>query len=158
MSYGMMTTMSKPNAFLCKACHLTTSQEYSMNCTIEECFILCHVLSLRASVTHGPVFVEVMSWCHVGSQFMFIKFLELKYKFKYILLIQWAGQLSQYSDWLRARRSGDRIPVGARFSAPVQTGPGAHPASCTMGTRSFRGVKSGRGVTLTPHPLLVPWS
>ena len=47
---------------------------------------------------------------------------------------------------------------GARFSAPVQTGPGAHPASCTMGTRSFPGVKSGRGVTLTPHPLLVPWS
>ena len=47
---------------------------------------------------------------------------------------------------------------GARFSAPVQTGPGAHPASCTMGRGSFPGVKSGRGVTLTPHPLLVPWS
>ena len=47
---------------------------------------------------------------------------------------------------------------GARFSAPVQTGPGAHPASCTMGTSSFPGIKSGRGVTLTPHPLLVPWS
>ena len=47
---------------------------------------------------------------------------------------------------------------GARFSAPVQTGPGAHPASCTMGTGSFPGVKSGRGVTLSPHPLLVPWS
>ena len=45
---------------------------------------------------------------------------------------------------------------GARFSAPVQTGPGAHPASCTTGTGSFPGVKSGRGVTLTPHPLLVP--
>ena len=44
---------------------------------------------------------------------------------------------------------------GARFSAPVQTGPGAHPASCTMGTGSFPGVKSGWGVTLTPHPLLV---
>ena len=57
---------------------------------------------------------------------------------------------------LRAGRSGDRIPVRARFSAPVQTGPGAHPASCTMGTGSFPGVKSGRGVTLTPHPLLVP--
>ena len=27
-----------------------------------------------------------------------------------------------------------------------------------MGTRSFPGVKSGRGVTLTPHPLLMPWS
>ena len=46
----------------------------------------------------------------------------------------------------------------ARFSAPVQTGLGVHPASCTMGTGSFPGVKSGRGVTLTPHPLLVPWS
>ena len=45
-----------------------------------------------------------------------------------------------------------------RFSAPVQTGPGAHPASCTMGTRSFAGVKSSRGVMLTPHPLLVLWS
>jgi len=53
---------------------------------------------------------------------------------------------------------GDRILVGARFSVPVQTGPGAHPASCTMGTGSFPGVKSGRGVTLTPHPLLVLWS
>ena len=46
----------------------------------------------------------------------------------------------------------------ARFSAPVQTGPGAHPATCTTGTGSFPGVKSGWGVTLTPHPLLVPWS
>ena len=44
----------------------------------------------------------------------------------------------------------------ARFSAPVHISPGAHPASCTMGTGSFPGVKSGRGVTLTPHPLLVP--
>jgi len=48
--------------------------------------------------------------------------------------------------------------VGARFSAPVQTGPGAHPASCAMGTGSFLGVKCDRGVTLTPHPLLVPRS
>ena len=48
--------------------------------------------------------------------------------------------------------------MGARFSAPVQTGPAAHPASCTMGTGSFPGVKSGWGVTLTPHPLLMAWS
>jgi len=33
--------------------------------------------------------------------------------------------------------------VGARFSAPIQTGPGAHPASCTMGTGSFTGANSG---------------
>jgi hypothetical protein len=44
---------------------------------------------------------------------------------------------------------------GGEFSAPVQTGPAAHPASCTMGTGSFPRVKSGRGVTLTPHPLSV---
>ena len=47
---------------------------------------------------------------------------------------------------------------GARFCASVQTGPGANPASCKMGTGSFLGVKSSWGVTLTPHPLLVPWS
>jgi len=37
-------------------------------------------------------------------------------------------------------------PGGARFSAPVQTGPEAHPASCTMGTGSFLGVRCCRGV------------
>jgi hypothetical protein len=31
--------------------------------------------------------------------------------------------------------------LGARFSIPVQAGPGAHPASYTMGTGSFPGVK-----------------
>jgi len=47
---------------------------------------------------------------------------------------------------------------GARFSAPVQTGPEAHPASFTVGTESFPGERCGRGVTLTPHPPLVPRS
>jgi len=43
---------------------------------------------------------------------------------------------------------------GARFSAPFQTGPGAHPASYTMDTGSFQGVKwPGRGVDY-PLPLL----
>jgi len=41
---------------------------------------------------------------------------------------------------------------------PVQTGPGAHPVSCKMSTGSFPGVKCGRGVLLTTHPLLVPRS
>ena len=41
---------------------------------------------------------------------------------------------------------------------PVQTDHGAHPASCKMGTGSFPGVKYGRGVLLTTHPLLVPRS
>ena len=47
-------------------------------------------------------------------------------------------------------RLGDRSPVGAIFSATVQTGPGAYLASYTMGIRSFLGVKwPGRGVD---HP------
>jgi hypothetical protein len=49
-------------------------------------------------------------------------------------------------------------PGGGDISVPVQTGPGAQPASCTMGTGSFPGVESGRGATLTPHPLLLPRS
>jgi hypothetical protein len=48
--------------------------------------------------------------------------------------------------------------LGRDFSHLVQTGHGAHPAPCTMGTGSFPGVESGRGVTLTTHPLLVPRS
>ena len=44
--------------------------------------------------------------------------------------------------------------MGARFSAPVQTGPGAHPATCTMGTGSFPWVKYGRCRLLTTHHLV----
>ena len=41
--------------------------------------------------------------------------------------------------------------MGAKFSAPDLTGPGAHPASYTMGTGSFPGVKRpGRGVNHPP--------
>ena len=41
--------------------------------------------------------------------------------------------------------------MGARFSSPVQTGPGAHPASYTKGTGFFPGVKRpGRGVDHPP--------
>ena len=51
--------------------------------------------------------------------------------------------------WLRAGQSGDRIPVEARFSAPVKTCPMVHPASYKMGTGSFPGVKRPvRGVYL----------
>jgi len=43
---------------------------------------------------------------------------------------------------------------GLRFFALVQTGPGAHPASYTMGTGSFPGVKRpGRGVDHPPSPI-----
>jgi hypothetical protein len=53
------------------------------------------------------------------------------------------------------RAIGVRSPAGAEdFSSSlcVQTGSGAHPASCTMG------IKRGRVVMLTTHPHLVPRS
>jgi hypothetical protein len=40
-----------------------------------------------------------------------------------------------------------KIPVGARVSAPVQTGPGSHPVSYKMGTGSF----PERDVDHPPH-------
>ena len=46
---------------------------------------------------------------------------------------------------------------GVRFSPPVQTGPGAHPASCTMGTGSSSGGKAAGGLRwpLTPSSAVV---
>ena len=58
---------------------------------------------------------------------------------------------------LRGGRSGIESRW-ARDFPPVQTDPGAHPASYKMCTGSFPGVKCGRGVLLTTHPLLVPRS
>jgi hypothetical protein len=69
-----------------------------------------------------------------------------------------ANRFSEISFYRNYGLSGNRNSVEARFSAPVQTGPGAHLASCTMDTELFSGVESGRGVTLTPHPFLVPRS
>ena len=61
------------------------------------------------------------------------------------------SRLSRYSDWLRAGRSGIESRWGRDF-LPVQTGPWAHPASCTMSTGSFPGGRGGRGAGMTPTP------
>jgi len=82
--------------------------------------------------------------------------------------------LSQIFDDLYPQRRWPRSSVGiatdygldvpeietrwGRDFPPVQTGPGAYPASCTMVKGSFPGVKFGRGVTLTTHPHLAPRS
>jgi hypothetical protein len=101
---------------------------------------LCDELITRPEESYLPCFVVV---CDLEISIMMRLWLAL-----------WAGLLSRYSDWLRAGGSGDRIPVGARFSAPVQTGPGAHLISCTMGTGSLPGVKR-LGRDADPSPLLV---
>jgi hypothetical protein len=62
------------------------------------------------------------------------------------------------NDWAIKVRS----PAEAKdftCSLCVQTGSGAHPASCTMGTGVLSpGLNCGRGATLTTHPNLVPRS
>jgi len=60
------------------------------------------------------------------------------------------GVLSRYRDMLRVGRSGDRVTVDARYSAPLQTDLD-HPASSTMGTGSFpRVLRLGRGIDHPP--------
>ena len=56
------------------------------------------------------------------------------------------GQLSRYRESLRAGRSGDRILVGARFSAPDLTEPGTH-------TPSSPGLKRPEACVDQPLPL-----
>jgi hypothetical protein len=59
-----------------------------------------------------------------------------------------AGWLGEHG----IERSGVRIPAGSRFSAHVHTGPGVHPASNTMGTGAFPGVKRpGHGADHLPQ-------
>ena len=76
-----------------------------------------------------------------------------KLQLRYVPVIGGASVwLSRYSDSLLAGRSLDRIPVKARFSAPVQTGTGTHLASYSMGTGTFPGLKrAGPGVDHPPH-------
>jgi hypothetical protein len=70
-----------------------------------------------------------------------------------LLLLEAVGRDScWFSDSLWAARSGNQIPVGEKFSAPVQNGPGAHPDSYTMGTGSFPGVKRPEHGIYHPPP------
>ena len=80
----------------------------------------------------------------------------LEIKDPYIAL-SWAG-IAQSALRISTGQTvrGSNPGVGLRFSAPVQTDPGAHPVSYTMGTESLPGVKRpGRGVD-HPSPYLAP--
>ena len=69
--------------------------------------------------------------------------------------------LVKYGDGLFFKSRAGRSGIESRWGCdllPVQTGLGAHPASCEMGTGVFPGVNWGRGVLLTTHPLLAPRS
>ena len=120
--------------------------------------------------THSSVYIlTVVSGGLCATLYICMSYIRLpgllKYKallFLQILVINYLKLCTMYSGvgWdssvgiaTRYGLDGPEIESrwGARFSAPVRTGPGAHPASCTMGTGSFPGVKRPeRGVDHPP--------
>ena len=127
-------------------------------------------------MTHGPInirteicpsLVHILStWNTLQERFLSKGEIEIRVQFGSLKLPYFSsgvypgcgtGSSVGIATELRAGRSGIESRWERDFP-PVQTGPGAHPASCKMGTGSFPGVKCGRGVLLTTHPLLVPRS
>ena len=77
---------------------------------------------------------------------------EYQIKFHNLRKMKWPGSVVSIATGYGLEGPVIESRWGERFFAPIQIGPGAHPASCTMGTWSLPGIKSGRGVTrpLTP--------
>jgi hypothetical protein len=97
---------------------------------------------------------SMYSSCYYSLQKSVSAHLLRKVTIKYSELQFWSsgpGWRSWYSDLLQAERSGDRIPVEARFSAYVQTDPRARSASYVICTGAFPEVKLPRhGVEYPP--------
>jgi hypothetical protein len=68
---------------------------------------------------------------------------------------QWALLTYWNHSPCQAGQSGVQTPVGERSSIPTQTGPEAHPCSCTMDLGGRGARQSGQGDDHSPH--LVPW-
>jgi hypothetical protein len=60
------------------------------------------------------------------------------------------------TDWLRAGRSGDRIPMGGEIFRTCPDRPWGPPILLYNGYRVFPGGKERPGRDTDPHPLLVP--
>jgi len=139
---------------------------FGMGKKIEEHFCLYMITKGNDRPKPGPLFYLTTTVCHfpplllctcgqsstqVKMHLNLLGLAAMSGCFNRLTFHRSAGTASRCSESLRAGRSGDQIPVEARLSAPIQTGPGAHPASYTMGTGSFRGVKwPERGVAYPP--------
>ena len=84
------------------------------------------------------------------------KWLQSDLYFRIVPMRRGPGSSVGIATELRAGRSGIESRWGRDFP-PIQTGPGAHPASCKMGTGYFPGVKCrpGRAGDHSPPPSAV---
>jgi hypothetical protein len=110
---------------------------------------------------------RVLPQCHFLKTFLLTCLYNLFYSFRIISLDYIVG-LDKFFNLHSIRRPGSSDGKATDYGLegpeiesqwgrdipPFQTGPVTHPASCTMSTGFFPGVKCGRGVLLTPHPLL----
>jgi hypothetical protein len=70
------------------------------------------------------------------------------------MYLMWAGTALSVQQLGVGQTVKNQIPLVARFCATVQTGPGAHPASCTMGFGALSQRKSSQSEALRTHPHL----
>jgi hypothetical protein len=98
--------------------------------------LLCFTLALSAVCVHCPVWLFSVVPLHHGFLVCCSRIIII-----IIIIIDGSEERSRYRDLLRAGWSGVRIPLGVRLSVPVQTGSGAHPASCAIDTGPFLGIK-----------------
>jgi hypothetical protein len=130
--------------FLCYNYPLTTGVRYKdVSFSQDPSKVYCYLFALKA-VNYASFFLK--------RHFNIAAFM---YQF---IIIQLAGSSVSIATGYGLDGPGIESRWGVRFSAPVQTGHGSHPASCAMCTGSFPEVESGRGVTLTSLSLLVPRS
>jgi hypothetical protein len=102
-------------------------------------------LSLLTSYIYGPTFGNAES-----RLFLFaVQCFNTESMQKVILCQVVCKHFSRYSYSLPAGRSGNRIPVLAKFSAHIHIGPAAHPASYTIGATGVK--RPRRGVDHPPH-------
>ena len=108
------------------------------------CTVILYTLRVIIIITREYVIVILIIWRNEQQKIYVFLFLLQTYTWIFLSLLPFFFRFLchytaffylgfQFSLSLRAGRSGDRILVEVRFSAPIHTGPGTYPASDTMG-------------------------
>jgi len=134
--------------FCCCSGH---SELCQTGCFVKWRWLLLCCMEWHSSYIIGCILCFQKCWHFIETTLMFLCILRLLHTF--IANISWVGQGSAVgvATCYGLHGSGIESWRRARFSTPIQTGPGAHPASYTVGPGFFLGVKwPGRDVD---HPL-----